>query len=86
MTVTFNNEVDRNHPAPTGVEVTPNDAVDLTNPARAIYVGVTGDMKITPPTGSAYTLVAMAAGVVHPIQAIRIWATGTTATSIVAFQ
>ena len=67
-----------------GVAVTPNDGSDLANPCRGIYVGVTGNVKVTLRGGEDVTFVGLAAGVLHGIRATRIWSTGTTATSIVA--
>ena len=63
--------------------VTPSDSVDLTYVTRGIYVGVTGSLKVTMVGGEAVTFVALAAGAIHPIRASRIWATGTTAASVI---
>jgi hypothetical protein len=64
--------------------VTPNDNTDLTNQARALYIGGTGNLVITPPIGGNVTFVAVPVGTLLPIQANRVLATGTTATNIVA--
>lgn len=64
--------------------VTPNDGADLAFFCRGIILGVAGDVKVTDMDGNAVVLPSLAAGVVHPIRAKRIWATGTTATNIVA--
>ncbi len=67
------------------VSITTSDSVDLAPaPCRAIFVGVAGDVKITTRAGEDVTLVNVAAGVWHPMQATRIWATGTDATDIFA--
>jgi hypothetical protein len=60
--------------------VSPNDSTDLPGgPTRAIYIGATvGNETVTIPSG------ALAVGVPHPIRAVRIWSTGTTAAPIVA--
>lgn len=71
-------------PVSGGAAVTPNDSTDLTTPGRGLYVGVSGDVKVTTVGGDALTFVGLAAGVVHPIMAKRVWSTGTTATSIIA--
>jgi hypothetical protein len=63
--------------------VTPHDTNELTNQTRGIYVGVSGDVKVTTIDGDAVTFVGLASGVIHPIMAKIIWSTGTTATSIV---
>jgi len=66
------------------VAITPDDATDIATVSRAIYVGVSGNLKVTLLGGEDITFVGLAAGVFHPIRATRIWSTGTTATSIVA--
>lgn len=67
------------------VSVTPNDGADLaTVPTNGLYLGASGDVKLTLQDGSVVTFTALSGGMVHPIAAKRIWATGTTATSILA--
>lgn len=63
--------------------VTPSDTVNLTNPST-IYVGVAGDVKVTTAQGSDVTFAGVPAGAVLPVQVLRVWATGTTASSMVA--
>lgn len=63
--------------------VTPHDTNELANHSRAVYVGVSGDVKLTSTGGSTVTLVGLAAGIWHPIRAKIIFSTDTTATSIV---
>lgn len=63
--------------------VTPHDTNELTSHTRGIYVGVSGDVKVTTIDGDAVTFVGLAGGVIHPIMAKIIWSAGTTATSIV---
>lgn len=64
--------------------VSPSDTVDLANPARGLYVGVSGDVKVDMVGGGTVTLKAMAAGVIHFLRIKRIYNTGTTATNMVA--
>lgn len=64
-------------------EVTPDDALDLLMTTRAVYVGGSGDIRITLSEGDVVTITNAGAGW-HPIRATRIWATGTTATAIMA--
>jgi hypothetical protein len=71
-------------PALNGFAVTPSDSVDLAAASRGIYVGVSGNVKVTTLNGDAVTFVGLAAGIIHPIAASRVWSTGTAATSIVA--
>ena len=64
--------------------ITPNDSADLAERTRGIYVGVTGDVvAVMAEHGTTVTFKAMAAGVIHPIAAIRVKSTGTTATDLV---
>lgn len=70
--------------APASVEAwTPSDSLDLAPPARAIYVGASGDVRIDDLAGHTTVLKALQAGTFHPVRAKRIYATGTTATDIV---
>lgn len=66
-----------------GFLVTPNDGADLAKPARTLYVGSYGTVKITTVLGDTF---------VHPaiegyltMEVTRVWSTGTTATDIVAY-
>lgn len=63
--------------------VTPSDTVNFANgPCRAIYVGGGGDVAAVRPDGVAVVFSNLAPGYPFPIVAIRINATGTTATLI----
>lgn len=64
-------------------QVSPNDAADLNMATRALNVTTTGSVRVTTVQGDTST-VFIAAGVPFPIRVARIWATGTTATGIVA--
>ena len=70
-------------PATLLLSVTPSDAADLTQPSRALNVAQSGFVRMTTTGGSTATLY-VAAGIGFPVRATRIWATGTTATGIVA--
>jgi hypothetical protein len=66
-------------------EITPHD----TNPfnlARALYVGTAGNLKVTMKTGAVVTLYNLPAGTRISGGFARVWATGTTASQIVAFR
>lgn len=65
-------------------EIIPSDSADLSPHCRGIYVGDTGDVRITSTDGDTVTLVSLSAGQFHPVCASRVWASGTTATDIVA--
>jgi len=66
--------------------VTPSDTEDIV-PTNGIYVGAAGDLEVTlkgMADGESITFVGLAAGMIHPIRAKRIWAASTTATDIIA--
>lgn len=72
-------------PADNVAAITPNNSTDLSALTRGIYVGVSGDLKVDLYDGETVTTVTftgLASGVIHPIRAQRVYATGTTATSI----
>ena len=70
-------------PATDLTEVTPSDTVDLLQTSRALNVGITGLVRVTT-VGGQTASVYVAAGIAFPVRATRIWATGTTASNIVA--
>lgn len=67
-----------------GAAVTPNDSADLAELTRAVWVGGTGDLKVTFQDGSTVVLQTVPAGSLLPIRVSRIFASGTTATLIAA--
>ena len=69
-------------PAHHAIAVTPNDSVDLPAATTAIYVGVTGNLKVTMVGGETLTFNNVPVGW-HPIRATRVW-TSTTAQSVIA--
>lgn len=66
--------------------VTPSDTVNIVSgPVRALYVGVGGDVAIySPGTALSVVLKNVSSGQVLPVACLRVLATGTTATDIVA--
>jgi hypothetical protein len=70
-------------PAEKFVALTPNDSTVLT-PTRGLYVGVSGDVKVTSIDGNDVTFVSLAAGIIHPISCTKVFSTGTDAGNIVA--
>lgn len=73
-------------PAQGATAITPNNAVDLASPTTGIYVGTTGNLRLTTVLGDDVTFVAVPSGALLPVQATRIWATGTTATNIISLR
>ena len=73
--------------------VTPSNTVDIPsvstqdgtgNNGCVLYVGGDGDVRVTTAGGDTVTFVGLSAGTFVPVQVIRVWATGTNATDIVA--
>jgi len=64
--------------------ITPSDTVALTTPTLRIYVGVSGDVKVDMVgVGSGIVFKAVPVGPLD-VQATKVYATGTTATNLVA--
>lgn len=63
--------------------VSPDDANDLPHATRGLNVGVSGSVRLTTVTGDT-GVINVVAGVAFPVRAKRIWASGTTASSITA--
>jgi len=70
-------------PATHAYAITPGDGADVAHVTRALYAGVTGDIKVTMEGGETVVLVGFPAGMPIPIRVKRVHATSTTATSIV---
>ena len=66
-----------------GFAVVPSDTVSFVRRARSLYVGGGGNVALIGGDGVAVTFVAVPAGSILPIEATRVNATGTTATSMV---
>jgi hypothetical protein len=71
-------------PATNAVVLTPSDSTDLTNVSRALYVGTTGNIKVTMQDSGTVLFTAVPAGAVLPIRVTRVWSTTTTASTIIA--
>ena len=69
-------------PVEGGFDVTPGDGADLPQVTRALMVTSAGDVAVTLKTGDTVTLPGLTPGVIYPVRAARIAATGTTATGI----
>lgn len=64
--------------------IAPSNDNQLDIVTRGIYVGVSGDLKVDmDDSGTAIAFVGLASGIIHPIRARKVYATGTTATNIV---
>lgn len=62
--------------------VTPADS-DLATPARSLYVGGGGNLRVTTTGGNDVTFSNLPGGVVLPVSVVRVWSTNTTATNII---
>ena len=62
--------------------ITTSDTVNLQNVA-IVYVGGAGNIKVTTANGDVVTFNGLNAGTVLPVQVLRVWATGTTATTLI---
>ena len=61
--------------------VTPSNTNNLPTPS-IIYVGTGGNVKVTTAQGDEVTFLGLLAGMVIPVQVLRVWATGTTASNL----
>jgi hypothetical protein len=70
--------------------VTPSNTANIpavtggTNNGCVLYVGAGGTLKVTTIGGDEVTFVGVPAGTFIPVHVVKVWATGTSATSIVA--
>ena len=82
----FVNEYGVGWTAPTydAASVTPSDSADLAKPTRGLYIGGAGNVKLDTEGGTAVTFNGLTAGSILPVRTTRVYATGTTATDIIA--
>lgn len=71
-------------PATNAVLITPSDSTDLVAVTRAVYIGTTGNMKVTMQDSGTVLFTGIPAGTTLPIRVSRIWSTTTTASTIIA--
>lgn len=69
-------------PAEHAFAITPNDSANLSKTTRAIYVGGTGDLKVTLSGGDTVVFASVPVGVLW-IRAQKVFATGTSATNLI---
>ena len=69
-------------PARNAFAVSPHNTNEMAFVTRGIYVGGAGDLKVTTIGGDTVTFSAVPAGVILPVCAKIVFATGTTATLI----
>ena len=73
-------------PSASFAAVVPHNTTNLTVPTRGLFIGVAGNVSVVPLASPSTSVVFknVAAGSVLPVAALRVNATGTTATDIVA--
>lgn len=72
-----------NSPPTDVIVVTPSDIDDLAQVSRGLNVAQSGTVRVSTLSGTLADI-TIAAGIVFPVRVKRIWATGTTATGILA--
>lgn len=69
--------------------VTPSDTVNFTFRVRGISFAAAGAISVVPAAAPTTSVVipsgALAAGIIHPLEILRVNSTGTGATGIVAY-
>lgn len=68
-------------------DITPADGSDLPTPEALIYIGVGGDVKVSPSDPDCACAIVFKnciAGTVLPVKVNKVYSTGTTATNLVA--
>lgn len=70
-------------PAVGGAAVAPSDTATI-EATKAVWVGGAGNLKVTYLDGATDTLTGVPAGTMLRIRVTKVWATGTTATTISA--
>jgi hypothetical protein len=71
-------------PAANAAAVTPSDTANLPTASKRLWVGGAGNVKVLTVGGSTVTYTAVPAGTYLKVRALQVFATGTTATNIVA--
>ena len=71
--------------------VTPSDSANIppitggdNNVGCVLYIGGAGNLKITTYGGDTVTLNGVLAGTFIPVNVVKVWATDTTATNVIA--
>lgn len=70
-------------PAASAYPITPNDAVDLAEVPRAIYIGFSGDLAVLTIGGQTVTFKNLLAGSLLPCRVARVLSTGSTAGDLI---
>lgn len=74
-----------NFQASNAAAITPNDGANLPNTARGIFIGGDGNITVDMlDIGTNITFVGVQGGTFLPLMITKVYATGTTATSLIA--
>lgn len=73
-------------PAGAATTISPSDAAPLAHTTRAVYVGGSGNLRLTLASGDTVTLSNVQGGMTYPLRATYVLATGTTATGLVGLR
>jgi hypothetical protein len=68
--------------ATSAVAITPADS-DLAAASRALYIGTSGNLRVTTTSGNDVTFTNVSSGTILPVSVKRVWATSTTASNII---
>lgn len=79
-------EAERIAPAASAFEIAPDDEAGLPQPARAVYVGLGGDLKVVTLDGETVTFRSVPGGSLLPVQVQKVFAAGTTAGALVGLR
>lgn len=71
-------------PADNAAAVTPNDTANLPTYSKRLWIGGAGNVKLTTVGGSTVTYTSVPAGTYLQVRAQQVFASGTTATNIIA--
>jgi hypothetical protein len=63
--------------------ITPSDTNNLLRTVRSIYIGGDGNVRLTSIEGDLVNFVGLKAGTILPVMTLKVWSTGTSATSLV---
>ena len=70
-------------PAEGAFAITPSDTENFDEDTRAIFVGVSGNLKVTMANGDTVTFTGVLGGMVYPLRVRKVWDDGTSAESLV---
>jgi hypothetical protein len=62
--------------------ITASDTTNLQNVA-IVFIGGAGNVKVTTANGDVVTFNGLLGGAIIPVQVLRVWSTGTSATNLI---